>query len=173
MSEQPQEPTTTETPEVQPINFEEWIGTQDEATKQAYNNHITGLKNTVTATRQERDAFKKQLQELLPKAEKGSELESALTELSTKLEVTEKRAVFAEEAVKPEIGCMNPKAAWLVAVADDLFDRRGNPDWNAIKQSAPELFKKKDAQGNAGSGTRTQLPTGGMNQAIRSMAGRN
>ena len=153
----------------QPIKFDEWIGTQDESIKTAYEEHTTGLKNTVTATRQERDTFAKQIKELSSKAEKGSDLEKLLNATKSDLEAAEKRAVFSEEAVKPEIGCSNPRAAFLLAAADDLFDRRGNPDWKAIKEAAPELFgKTNNTQTHAGTGAGTQpKPAGSMNDFIR------
>ena len=47
-----------------------------------------------------------------------------MTELQSKLEQSERRATFAEEAQRPEIGCLNAKAAYALAVAENLFDRR-------------------------------------------------
>jgi len=92
-----------------------------------------------------------QLKELLPKAEKGSELEAQLTETVSKLESAERRAAFAEQAIKPEVSCSNVKAAYALALADNLFDKDGNPDWTTIKQTAPELFRKPSStDGGAG-----------------------
>jgi uncharacterized protein len=159
----------------QPIKFDEWLEKQDEKVKTAYKEHTTGLQNTIKATREERDTLSKELKELLPKATKGSELEKSLTEALAKLEVADKRAVFAEEAVKPEIGCTNPKTAWLIAQADNLFDRRGNPDWTAIKAAAPELFgaKKQQSKANGGAGTGQDPPANNtMNDYILKAAGR-
>jgi len=157
-----------------PATFDAWLEKQDDATKALYEAHVTGLKNTVKSTRQERDDLAKSIKDLQTKAEKGSELEKSLTEFTTKLEAAERRATFAEEAVKPEIGCTNPKAAWLVAQADNLFDRKGNPDWAAIKAAAPELFGKKTPNANGGAGTGTEPPKGAnMNNWIRAQAGRS
>lgn len=155
-----------------PASFETWLEKQPDDVKSLYQSHVTGLQNTVKATRDERDALKQQIKDLLPKAEKGSELEKSLTDFSTKLEVAERRATFVEEAIKPEIGCRNPKAAYAIAFADNLFDRRGNPDWTAIKAAAPELFGSPSVNGNAGAGTNQQPPKGGMNEFIRRAAGR-
>jgi len=154
------------------IKFDEWLTKQEEPVRKAYELHVTGLKNTVQATRDERDALSKQIRDLLPKAEKGSELERSLAEFSAKLDASEKRAIFAEEAIKPEIGCSNPKAAYLLAVADGLFDKKGAPDWAGIKAAAPELFAKTNARSNAGNGTGSQ-PNGNlsMNDYIRQAAG--
>jgi len=156
-----------------PANFEEYIGKQSDDVKALYTQHVTGLQNTVKATRDERDTLRTQLKDLLPKAEKGSELEKSLTESLGKLELAERRAAFVEDAIKPEIGCRNPKAAFLLAQADNLFDRRGSPDWAAIKAAAPELFGAPKVNANAGDGTDNQPPKADMNNYIRRMAGRS
>ncbi|NPV85992.1 MAG: hypothetical protein HPY45_08300 [Anaerolineae bacterium] len=161
--------------ESQNETFETWLDKQDEKVKALYSAHITGLKNTVSATRQERDELAKQIRELAGKAEKGSEAEKALKDISARLEAAERRAAFLEEASKPEIGCRNPKAAYAVAIAEGLFNSKtGLPDWETLKKIAPEFFGVKPAgSGNAGDGA------GGnaegkfdMNAAIRRAAGR-
>jgi hypothetical protein len=155
-----------------PPSFEDWIKGQDEAVKGVISTRFAALENTVKATRDERDAFQRQIKELLPKAEKGSEYEKTLLEMKANLETAEKRATFIEEAVKPEIGCRNPKAAYVLAVAEQLFDRRGFPDWNAIKTAYPELFGRPGAPGNAGDGTDQPPAKSDMNTMIRRAAGR-
>ena len=65
--------------------------------------------------------------------------------------------MFYEEVSWPEIGCTNPTLAFLVATGDELFDRKGNPNWEAIKAAAPELFRKAgvgSADGGAGGRSR-------------------
>lgn len=176
MSNQPVLPpteTTGETPApVEPIKFDEWLASQDEAVRTAYEEHITGLKATVRATRDERDGLAKQIKDLLPKAEKGSELEKSLTEFGAKLEAAERRAAFMEDAIKPGIDCRNPKAAFALAMADNLFTRSGAPDWKAIQEVAPELFGKYTPPGNAGTGTGAPPKTTDMDTLIRQKAGR-
>jgi hypothetical protein len=163
----------TKTPPATPPVFEDWIKSQSEDVRKSYDAHITGLRNTVQATRAERDGFAKELRDAAEKLEKGSEAQKSLTEMAGKLEAAEKRVTFFEEAIKPEIGCSNPKAAFLLAIADNLFDRKGNPDWTAIKLAAPELFQKKVPVGNAGDGTHTDKPASqSMNEFIRASAGR-
>ena len=68
---------------------------------------------------------------------------------------------------------VHPVGADLMAQAGDLFDRRGNPDWEAIKQAAPELFKKTAPAGNAGAGTgsRQEYSPTSMDEFIRKSAG--
>jgi hypothetical protein len=156
-----------------PESWDAWLQAQPDNVKSLYQTHTAGLQNTVKATRQERDDLARQIKDLLPKAEKGSELEKSLTEFSQKLDAAEKRAQFVEEAVKPEIGCRNPKAAYVLAAAENLFTRSGAPDWNAIKAAAPELFGTPSTPGNAGNGTDKPAPKAGMNEYIRHMAGRS
>jgi len=165
-NEQTQTTDTGQQTSEKPASFDEWIGKQTDDVKNMYQTHVTGLQNTVKATRDERDALSKQIKDLLPKAEKGSELEKSLTEFGAKLEAAERRATFAEEAGKPEIGCLNTKAAYALAVADNLFDRHGNPDWKAIKEALPEVFGKPHANGHAGAGTDTTPPKADMNDFI-------
>lgn len=168
---QTDQPKQTEPQE--PINFDDFLGGQDERVKAAYEAHVSGLKNTVKATREERDSLAAQLREVAKKAEKGSELETQLNETLTRLEATEKRLSFLDEASKPEIGCRNPKAAFALAQAGNLYDRQGRPDWTAIRAEAPELFGVKVADANAGSGTGTGMPPKqSMDALIRRAAGR-
>ncbi|PKO03050.1 MAG: hypothetical protein CVU43_04525 [Chloroflexi bacterium HGW-Chloroflexi-5] len=135
-----------------------------EETKALYEQHTTGLKNTVQATRDERDGLKKQLEKLLPDVEKGSKAEAALTEALGKLEMADKRANFAEQAIKPEIGCRNVKAAFALATASDLFKKNGDPDWESIKKEAPELFGAIIPDGDAGSGAGGETKTPKTNE---------
>jgi hypothetical protein len=168
-----QPPAQTPPASVTPATWDEYLKDQPAEIQALYQNHTTGLTNTVKATRDERDALSKQLKDLLPKAEKGSELEKSLTEALGKIEVAERRAAFAEEAIKPEVGCTNSKAAFLIAQADSLFDRRGNPDWAAIRAAAPELFQKKQGKANGGDGTGDEpAKTTNMNDLILRKAGR-
>lgn len=124
--------------------------------------------------RTERNELARQIKDLLPKAEKGSELERSLTEIQSKVESAEKRAMFMEESVRPGVECRNPRAAYALALADNLFTRTGAPDWKSIKEVAPELFGRTPASvnANAGEGMGKPLSKTDMNQVIRRMAGR-
>ncbi len=152
-------------------SFEAWLGEQPDDVKAAYEQHVTGLKNTVTATRNERDDLKKQLQDLAKRAEKGSEAEKQLQNALSKIEIVERKANFMEDALRPEIGCKNPRTAYALATAEDLFTRQGTPDWAAIKEAAPELFQTKTPKGGAGSGTDGDNNKVDMNTLIRQKAG--
>lgn len=165
-------PEETQEPQGEmPENFDAWIDTQPEEVKNLYVAHLTGLKNTVAATRKERDDLKDQVKDALAKAGKGSELETSLNETLKKLESAERRATFMEEAIRLEIGCRNPKVAYALAQAENLFTRTGAPDWKSIKDIAPELFGTNAPRGNAGNGTENPPKQTDMNAIIRRAAG--
>ncbi|HOG48203.1 MAG TPA: hypothetical protein PLJ35_19385 [Anaerolineae bacterium] len=160
-----------------PLQYDAWLAQQPDDIKALIGGHIQGLRNTVQATRGERDALSQRLADLTKALGKDTpeEARRLLSEMQSELETTSRRAAFYEEAGKPEIGCSNPRAAFLVAQAEQLYDRRGNPDWAAIKQAAPELFRKGSPApaGNAGAGTGNPPPAGkSMNDFIRTAAGR-
>ena len=153
--------------------WDEWLATQDETAKTLYSAHTEGLLNTVKATREERDALKDQMKALSKSQAAGSDVQKELDAVITKLEASERHSAFLEEATRPEVLCRNPKAAWLIAQAGDLFDKRNNPNWAAIKVAAPELFGALTSKANAGAGTKDDLsPTASMNNFIRAAAGR-
>lgn len=160
-----------------PFTYDTWLAQQPEDVRTGIEAHITGLRNTVQATRQERDALSGRLTELTNALGKDTpeEAKRLLAEMTSELETTNKRAAFYEGAGNPEVGCTNPRAAFLLAQADQLYDRRGNPDWAAIKAAAPELFRqagqqKGSADGGAGGDNK---PTGNsMNDFIRKAARR-
>src|SRR5574343_879845 len=148
--EQKQETPPTEQPpaSVTPATWEAFLEGQPQEVKALYTSHSESLLNTVKAVRDERDSFKKQLKDLAKNAEAGSEAQKQLEAMSAQLDITERRATFLEDAVKPEIECRNPGAAWVIAKAQDLFTKNGQPDWKAIKSAAPELFGKVIANAN-------------------------
>lgn len=172
----PNEPVAAEptaTPEAAaPFSFDEWLEEQPDHVKQGYEGHTSGLKTALETERSQRKALASELKKLSGQAEKGSEAEKALGEMSSRLEQAEQRVAFMEEAIRPEIGCSNPKAAFLVAQADNLFKRSGEPDWAAIRAAAPELFgTRKTPPGNAGSGNGSPpAQKADMNSWIRTMA---
>ena len=177
MPDQPVTPVTPPTPPAPasetPASFEEFLEAQPEPVKALYNSHSEALLNTVRATRQERDDFAKQIKSLSKGMAEGTDAKKQLEEMSAQLEKTERRATFLEEAMKPEVSCRNAKAAWLLAEAGNLFDKHGQPNWQAIKAEAPELFGIPAANANAGQGTGTPPPPQkNMNDFIRKASGR-
>ena len=132
--------------------FEEWFNSQSDDVKTLINEHTSGLKSALKAERDNAKSLNSQLKELQGKADKGSELEQQLNSLQAKLTESERHANFIDGA--QGAGCTNPKACYKLAKADaDLWKRDGSPDWDAIKETAPEFFQKKQSSGSAGSGT--------------------
>lgn len=171
-AETPAQPTPPA--DATPATWDAFLEQQPAEVKALYTSHSEGLLNTVKAVRDERDTFKKQLKELAKNADAGSEAQKQLEAMTAQLEITERRAAFLEDAVKPEIECRNPGAAWVIAKAQDLFTKNGQPDWKSIKTAAPELFGKVIANANAGNGTGTPPATkNDMNSFIRSKGGRS
>jgi hypothetical protein len=166
--------TTPPPADATPATWEEYLEGQDEKVKALYTSHSEALLNTVKATRDERDAFKKQIKELAKNQADGSEAKTQLEAMSAQLEKTERRADFLESAMRPDVQCKNARAAWVLAEAENLFDKKGQPDWASIKAAAPELFGQTVANANAGQGTqKPPSPHQNMNSFIRKAAGRN
>ena len=172
------QPPVNQTPPAAPPAPATWdaiLAALPEEQRALYEEHTGGLKRTVQATRQERDTLQAKLGEITTALGKDpAEAKRLLDETSAQLKVATQRAEFAEQAVRPEIGCTNPANAFLIAQAQGLFNSRGVPDWDRIKEAVPEFFKPKAVPpGNAGSGTGAPPPTGkSMNDFIRTAAGR-
>lgn len=156
--------------------FEEWLAKQDEPTKGLITERFKSLEATVRATRTERDDLAKQVREAAKGLEEGSAARKALEEVSGKLEETERRTSFYEEALKPEISCTQPRLAYMAAMADGLIDGRGRINWETLKTNYPDLFRRtvQIPPGNAGNGAGQQnVPAQrDMNAFIRRAAGR-
>ncbi len=161
-----------------PADFETWLKEQPEEIRKLYDSHTAGLRSALQSERSQRNDLARQLREAASKAEQGSEAQKNLAETAAKLEEAESRASFFEEATKPEIGCTNPRLAYLAARESQAVDGKGRINWEALKNAYPELFKPKGASttapaGNAGAGTGTQPPPKfDMNASIRKAAGR-
>lgn len=171
-----QPPAGSETPPA-PQNWDEILATLPEGQQELYNQHVHGLRNALESERSQRSDLARQLREATSQLEEGSEARQSLEELSGQLEVAEQRTAFYEDALRPEVGCRNPRLAFVAAQEIGAFDRRGNPNWDQIKKAFPELFaqpRQSAPPAGAGAGTNTQ-PTSpfDMNQAIREAAGRN
>lgn len=158
--------------EQQATTWEEVLATLPEAQRTMYTEHTRGLRSALDSERGQRKDLSKQLRDATEQLEAGSAARDALEKLQTSLDEAERRADFAEDAVKQ--GVTNPRLAWMAAQQIEAFDRRGNADWDALKTAFPELFRKPIvASANAGAGTDTRPPAGAsMNQLIRQAAGK-
>jgi hypothetical protein len=154
--------------------WEEFLQGQGDDVKKLFDGHVQGLKSALDTERTQRKDLTKQLREATAQLEKGSEARQSLEALTGQLEAAQARAEFYEEATRPEIGCGNPRLAFLAAQESGAIDSRGRIAWDALHQQFPELFKKSAAPaGNAGAGTGGPAPASrNMNTFIRRSAGR-
>lgn len=156
-----------------PFVYDSWFAQQSEDVRTGIEAHITGLRNTVQATRQERDSLAQQLRDAAKSA--TGEVKAQLDKLSADLEAAQMRADFFEEAARPDVGCTNPRLAYIAADQAGLIDKKGRVNWAEMRKQYPELFRqagqqKGSADGGAGSGNK---PAGNsMNDFIRKAAGR-
>jgi hypothetical protein len=156
-----------------PLVFDDWLKGQAEDVKTMLDGHTNGLKSALADERKTRGDLEKQLRELAGKAEKGSEAEKKLIEMADQMSENDRRAEFYEEAHK--VGVANLKLAYLVAVQEELFDKKNRVNFEEMKKGYPELFgSTKPPKGNAGDGTNNNQPAGhgDMNTWIRRSAGR-
>ncbi len=149
--------------------FESWLEAQDDTVKGLISGHTQGLSNTVKAVRQERDELAKQIKALSSKVEAGSETQKELERMTAELEAANRRNDFFEGAAAN--GCVNFKAAYALASAENLFKKNGAPDWEAIKQEAPQLFEQKRTQpafsGNGSKGAEGNTGSSEIDDFIR------
>jgi len=142
----------------------------------AYEQDVQGLKHSVSAAREERDALSRQVTEIKRKLGKNpEETSAALDQLQKSLEEANRRAGFLEAAMSPAVGCRNPKAAMAIALQSNLFKADGSPDWDAIKAVLPEGFGKPVVRTGAGIGTEQEEKPPkprGFNDWLRKEAGR-
>lgn len=156
-----------------PLEYDAWLSSQPDEVKTLLDGHTKGLKSALDSEREARKNLEKQARDLAGKAEKGSEAEKQLTELANTIAESDRRGDFYEAA--HAAGVSNLKLAYTVAVQDEMFDKRGNVDFEALKKVYPELFGgRKAPDGNAGNGTGNNKPAGkSMNDFIRTAAGRS
>jgi hypothetical protein len=162
-----------ETNDNQVLQYDSWISAQAEPVKAMLGGHIKGLKSALESERESRKATERQLRELAGKAEAGSDAQKKLTEVADQVSEADRKADFFEAA--HGAGVANLRLAYLAATTDDMFDKRGQVNFETMKTKYPELFggKPKPPEGNAGSGTGTGQPENkSMNDFIRAAAGR-
>jgi phage antirepressor YoqD-like protein len=168
MNGQEQEQETQE----QSLTFDGWLGEQPDEIKTLLEGHTKGLKSALESERETRKTLEKQVRDLAAKAEKDSDAQKELAGIADQLGEADRKTDFYEAA--HAAGVTNLKLAYVVATTDGMFDRRGQVNFETLKQSYPELFGvKQTVKGNAGTGTNTEPPTSGdMNAFIRRAAGR-
>lgn len=160
-------------PAVEPVKFDDWYGKLEDPIKDLVDDHVSGLKSALTSEREERRKLSKQLQSLSKSAEEGSDFQKQLQDTLGKLEETERKAQFLEDAHSQNVS--NLKMAWLAAREEGLIGRDGKVDFLRLREVVPEFFASKTVTpaGNAGSGAGqagTVKPD--MDQWIRAATGR-
>ena len=156
------------------LEWDTWHGEQSEEIRELITAHETGLKSALTSERDARKDLEGKVRGFAKEAKDGSKLQDELKGLADELKAADRKADFYGDAHKA--GVTNLKMAYMIAVSDDLFDRRGNANFGKMKEDYPELFAgKKKVDGNIGEGTGGRV--GGakkdMNAAIRAAAGRS
>lgn len=156
----------------QALQYESWLAAQPDEVKTLLENNTKGLKSALSSERDARAQLEKDLRDAAKKAEKGSEMETQLTQMADQVAESDRKTDFYEAA--HQAGITNLKLAYTVAVQDEMFDKRGLVNFEEMKKSYPELFgTNKKPDGNAGAGTGGDgTPTGNMNDWIRQAAGR-
>ena len=155
-----------------PLEWDTFHGSLPEKAQKLIAGHESGLKTALETERDARDTAEKGLRAVAKDLEDGSKAQKEVLRLADDNAAINVKADFYEDAHKA--GVSNLKLAYLVAKDDDLFDNRGNVNFEKMKEANPELFgKKKVPEGSGGEGTGGALPgkKKDMNAAIRKMAG--
>ena len=156
-----------------PKTYDDWVKTQSEDVQELITENTAGLKSALTSERESRKKFETQVRDLATKAEKGSEAQAELVKVADQAAEADRKADFFEAA--HAAGVSNIRLAYIAATKDEMFDKRGNANFEKMREQYPELFGGTPAAPAGNAGTGTQKPPGSastMNDAIRAMAGR-
>lgn len=152
------------------VTFDSWLAGQDDTVKGLYTQHTAGLKSALDSERKANQDAQKQLRDLAKKAEKGSELEAALTKQANDLSILQVKNHFQDKAHLAGVRSLD--LAYMAAAQADLISDKGDCDFSELRKLYPELFTAT-VQGNAGSGTGNQAPKPQtMDQIIMGALGR-
>jgi len=158
-------------PEV--LNWDTWHKTLPKNVQTLIADHESGLKTALGSEREARGTAEKDLRKVAKKLEEGSDAQKEVLKLADEVAVGNTKADFYEDAHKA--GISNLKLAYHVATTEDLFDKRGNVDFEKMKENFPELFSKSPRKptASAGEGMEGELSQkADMSNWIRQQAGR-
>src|SRR5665647_1274630 len=141
---------------------ESWFGALPEdaqtIAQKWHDEKVVGLKSALGSERDDRKtdrtAFQKQLTDAIAKATGDSKAE--LEKIQASLGESGTRSDFYADA--HEAGAGDLRLAWAAVKEYELYDRKGNPDIEALKTKCPYLFQsaaKPVPKVGAGSGTTT------------------
>ena len=156
-----------------PLTYETLYSGLDATSRDLIDGNIEGLQGALKTEREARTQAETDLRDVADKLEKGSEAQKEVLRLADDVAANTKRADFYEDA--NTAGVSNIKLAFHIATTEDMFDKRGNIDFEALKKDYPELFvnKGRKPQGDAGEGRETEIQKGGsMNEFIRQQSRR-
>lgn len=158
-------------PAAKPLVYDSWIDEQPEEVKTMLTGQTAGLKSALDSERENRKDLEASLRDEAAKAEGDRKI--ALEGMADDIKAADQKADFYESA--HAAGVTNLKLAYHVAVTDEMFDRRGNVNFDTMKTGYPELFggKPDNTKGGAGEGrNNSNVEPFDMNKLIRQKAGR-
>lgn len=143
----------------------------DKAKAKAWHDAETApLANAYQSEHERRKTQSQELTAAIAKAEGAEKV--ALQAAQEKIAAADARADFRIDAIKA--GCVDDALAWLVVEAEQLYDRRGNPDLETLREKHPALFAAAPPAPNARGAAGTNQPAGAsfdLNAAMRKAAG--
>lgn len=154
----------------EPLVYKTWLDEQPKEVQTLLTENTTGLKSALDAERESRKGLEKDMRSLAEKAD--GDIKEALEGMAGKIESADQKTAFYEDA--HAAGVTNIKLAYLAAKSDDMFDRRGNVNFDTLQTEYPELFagKAKIPKGGAGDGhDNSNAPAADFDAAIRKAAG--
>ena len=148
--------------------YDDWLNNQSDEVKTLIEENVSGLKSALGSERDARGKTEKQLRSAAKEAE-GTAKEK-LEKMADDLKSADEKADFFIAA--QVAGVTNLKYAHIVATQEELFDRRGNVNFEKMKTDFPELFgeKPKVLKGHGGSGQTPPDAKEDMNAFIRRKA---
>lgn len=155
------------------LEWDTWHNTLPKNAQTLVADHVKGLKTALGSERDARKTAEKDLRDVAKKLEEGSVAQKEVLKLADDVAVGNTKADFYEDA--HTAGVSNLKLAYHVAVTEELFDKRGNVNFEKMKEQYPELFGKSPRRppGGAGDGAGGDLgQKPDMNAFIRTSAGR-
>lgn len=166
------------------VDFDGWLKAQPEAVRNGYAAATSGLKSALEKERDRASEVEKKLRDAVKKLdgvagaeEAKAELQARLDEAQVQRDAAQRKADFVLAAVGERV--VDPELAWLaVSGNESLLDRRGNVDFDKLRQHHPSLFVAETAtRGNAGDGQDRGGATRGsggktFSDVIREKAGR-
>jgi hypothetical protein len=172
-----------------PTTFESLMGILDVGARALITQHISGLKNALSAERSTVKKLEAASKSLQTAADEGEDLKTQAATLSADLEQTrtdlaveQSRSAFFEAALNEGVKRKSARLAYLAASDGGFVGPDGAVRWADLREQYSDLFEsptqaaptRPTPRASAGAGLTTQPATGhrGLNQIIRDKAGR-